>query len=293
MYSHQRGHYDYPFARRQYSLEPEGVTLAYIDVIVADDFPGNDFDINMLSAQPCSSFPYWEIQNHSHGLAVPYLIEKIKRKEAQMRPSYALLCSIEPPIWNGLHVHAERVAYRYLGQGWKISMPDGTPLNVRDNRPKLVIQFAQMWVDKNRFRLMTSATFTKEPETVEPSPVAFSPVAFSPVASPASIGTKDPEVSGDPIHTKDSKAPDTSEVPTPANTLAQIALVLTQAIERRHEAAIIGLLGEIQELNGQGPPARVLESFKPRVQALIAETRQDLLKELTVVQTCQQLLDPK
>lgn len=91
-----------------YLLKDEsGDALIWIDLVVSNEFPGNDFDVNMLSWDCRTN----KIISHSYD-SVSNIIKNIRKKRAQITDSYMLQM--------GEKMCINRMYYRFLNKGWRV-----------------------------------------------------------------------------------------------------------------------------------------------------------------------------
>lgn len=117
----------YEFIRIQYSLIHQDQVLTFMDVIVAETLPVNDFDVNQIAFSCVDG-----IFHQQAGRTLEILAPQIKAKKATLLPSYVmLLLGLGPSNqeWK-TYCHWYRLGFRYLERGWTIYTPDGVPLNL-------------------------------------------------------------------------------------------------------------------------------------------------------------------
>jgi hypothetical protein len=115
----------YSFSRVQYNLidSATNVILAWIDVIVSEKFPVNDFDVNNLTYQITSKQDvdyHSAIQKVYNGYDAATLIKSIRKKECKIMKSY-----IDVLLDNDKHkshIARTRVTKRYIGRGWIVTV---------------------------------------------------------------------------------------------------------------------------------------------------------------------------
>ncbi|CAH6419265.1 Hypothetical protein HVR_LOCUS465 [uncultured virus] len=127
----QSGNRMYRFGRRQYHLSQHNTCIAFIDVIVNETIPVNDFNVNCLG---CHYFG-GSIDFHSFcDETVDDLVTGILTKNIIMLTSYISV------INNDEYVHVRRVRCRYLDRGWTIRLHGGPEM-----LPK---EFNRTWFDR-------------------------------------------------------------------------------------------------------------------------------------------------
>jgi len=107
----------YKFKRTQYCV-PNKACPFFIDVVVSEKFPVNDFDVNFLT---------YYVEDGIRGLKamgfnnVDCLVESIHKKEARMLESYAEELNPKNKLSFG---HKNRFNDRYIARGWTIIYND-------------------------------------------------------------------------------------------------------------------------------------------------------------------------
>jgi len=116
----------YNFTRKQYYLYQYGTCIAWIDVIVSERIPVNDFNVNKLTYiyAPSPSNPSAKSFGDE---SVTTLIEAIHKKHATMLPEYINLLLNNTPMANK---RLERINRIFFHKGWTISCLTQIPQNV-------------------------------------------------------------------------------------------------------------------------------------------------------------------
>ena len=125
----------YQFDRTKYNLYCGDICVAYIDVVVSDVLPVNDFDIHRYAVQYFNNMPL------TAGLSG--LVEYHKLKVADMLPYYFDL--LHNPSTHNMHYARVR---KLLNKGWKISLRgDRSPIS-QDNANGSSEFFTREWLLK-------------------------------------------------------------------------------------------------------------------------------------------------
>ncbi len=111
----------YQFDRTKYNLYCGNVCVAYIDVVVSDVLPVNDFDINKYAIRYFNNMPLLTADLSGLG-------ECHKLKQAHMLPYYFDL--LHNSSTNGVHYSRVR---KLLNKGWKIFLRNDRPPISQDN----------------------------------------------------------------------------------------------------------------------------------------------------------------
>ena len=104
----------YKFSRKQYHLIKDGICVAWIDVIVSDTLPVNDFNVNELTVCYCNGTACIEDPTRT-------LIDAIQAKRARMLPEYVQI--LKSNNYGLAQAHRSRFYRIYLSQGWTIDCP--------------------------------------------------------------------------------------------------------------------------------------------------------------------------
>lgn len=110
----------YKFGRKQYHLFKYGTCVAWIDVIVSDKIPVNDFNVNRLTAL----YRDGELVFESFGEeSTSTLIGSIVCKQAVILPEYVKILTFpsSPSPSHPSSIHFNRLNRIYLSNGWSIS----------------------------------------------------------------------------------------------------------------------------------------------------------------------------
>jgi hypothetical protein len=109
----------YKFNRQQFNLVLYGITIAWFDLIISEDIPVNDFDVNKLAYQISNENNFLTAY---YGKGSPESIEaSIIRKECILLPEYADLATDSSSF---AQVVRTRIDKRYIGRGWTIRYND-------------------------------------------------------------------------------------------------------------------------------------------------------------------------
>ena len=150
----------YKFAREQYHLVKDGVTMAWIDVVISPTIPVNDFNVNTLTVRYTNSGAQIFESFGSDGIDT--LIDAIHDRKAVMLPDYIpLLCN------NGYSlVHSDRIKQNYLDHQWTITYGDLTVPSDAGVR----------WYRTNLQSSNSSSTSVVIPKSESPKPESPKPV---------------------------------------------------------------------------------------------------------------------
>ena len=116
----------YGFLRKQYFFEVNGTCLTWFDIIISEEFPVNDFDVNMLTAtvtfnKKKFNWDYNPVSMDKSNTVVS-LLALINKKKATMTKEYQELL-VQPRFKMS---RTERVKKRFLKRGWTITNFDGS-----------------------------------------------------------------------------------------------------------------------------------------------------------------------
>ena len=104
----------YKFARKQYHLREDGICVAWIDVIVSDKLPVNDFNVNELTVIYRNGTACIEDPTRT-------LVDAIQAKRARMLPEYVEI--LKSNDYGRSNAHIQRFNNIYLNQGWTVDCP--------------------------------------------------------------------------------------------------------------------------------------------------------------------------
>jgi len=107
----------YMFGYRQYHLYKHGLCLAWVDIVVCDSLPVNDFSVNLLSAYYETNtgqmaFRSWNGPGQSK--PVSDIMHDIRNKQTEILPYYVNLALKSD-------VHLQRIIRNYLNKGWTVT----------------------------------------------------------------------------------------------------------------------------------------------------------------------------
>ena len=108
---------EYKFKRTQYCV-PNKACSFFIDVVISEKFPVNDFDVNFLTYYVADGI---KVLNAMSGYFKNKLVESIHKKEARMSTSYAEELKPKNKLSFG---HKSRFNDRYIARGWTIIYND-------------------------------------------------------------------------------------------------------------------------------------------------------------------------
>ena len=117
----------YPFPAGKYKLCKDNKFVTYVDLVIQDQIPVDDFHVNKLSYIYDLEVPTVS-SNHmgydDQELSVSGLIRAIRNKEAIMLAVYSqkLISLLKHNVW-GVNKHIQRLYHSYIEKGWKIYCP--------------------------------------------------------------------------------------------------------------------------------------------------------------------------
>lgn len=107
-----------PTRQRKYFYIAHVLKPIFIDLIISETYPCNDFDINYLTYD--GDFESYNYQPKD------FLIDSIKNKSTEISGEYLKVIFDEYKIFpNGSGKNFNLVTYEFLLRGWKIKLPDG------------------------------------------------------------------------------------------------------------------------------------------------------------------------
>lgn len=112
----ENGHPGYDFDSKQYNFVVKGKFVAWVDIVVSDVFPVNDFDVNYLKCHYTNNNIVQHILVHPSSPSNYYDIKtNILNQDMNMSESYAKKLSTD-----GNQKHLDRVRHNYIEKGWII-----------------------------------------------------------------------------------------------------------------------------------------------------------------------------
>jgi hypothetical protein len=107
----------YDFNRKQYHLTMYDICLAWIDVVVSDKYPVNDFNVNMLAYKYESD----KLVSKSMGIQSELELKKsIINKKLDLLPGYFDKLLPKSTNYANKNLHRERLINRYFKREWKV-----------------------------------------------------------------------------------------------------------------------------------------------------------------------------
>ena len=129
----------YTFARTMYVLQDgHGQHISYIDIIISDTYPVNDYDVNHLTCQLKSRkdgfiFGYQGCYNDDqYKILIQQKMTNIDEKKATMNPTYYHNLMVNPDVRNSNYRnwlkknHQQRLMSKYIQAGWTVTLPHHT-----------------------------------------------------------------------------------------------------------------------------------------------------------------------
>jgi len=117
----------YPFARKQYNYIVNNTIIGWIDVVISDDIPVDDFNVNRLTYFYNGSD---KLQSHSYGPEPGYILkEYIIKKNVTVLESYQKKIRKYKNNKSAQDVVIARI-YKYKFEGWTISYATETSGNI-------------------------------------------------------------------------------------------------------------------------------------------------------------------
>jgi hypothetical protein len=98
------------------TLYKESLPLSFVDLIVSDNFPVNDFDINSVALNTLNGEIRLESLSSTH--SVEKMTKNVEKKITHMRPTYLHKILHSSERTRGLILN--RIQTRYVNLGWKV-----------------------------------------------------------------------------------------------------------------------------------------------------------------------------
>jgi hypothetical protein len=126
--------FGYTFNMHNVWLERNGIHISFMDCVIADTYPVNDFDVNFLTYQFTGSGEYTKkVEGNLFPFNSTY---RYAYKVAHMRQEY--LAKLDLSKYSRREISGEvyyrilRIHKRYLQRGWKVFLPNGEQIKLED-----------------------------------------------------------------------------------------------------------------------------------------------------------------